>query len=134
MTAHSARYRLPAAIFLALALALALLGASACDDGPVAVTGSGIEGQVYIGPVCPVNCADRPFQASISVLNLRRSRVARFTTDAEGRFRQGLAPGSYIVHPEPPGRGPLPRAADQSVSVSAGVYTPVTITYDTGIR
>jgi hypothetical protein len=107
------------------------------DSTPAASLGSGIEGRVFIGPTCPVvrsdrDCADRPFQTSITVLNPDGSFVTRFQTDEQGRFRVELSAADYVVHPESPGA--LPRAQDQPVRVTEGQYTRVEIHYDSGIR
>ncbi len=98
---------------------------------------SGIEGQALAGPVCPVErsdrpCPDRPYQAQVTVLDSQGSEVTRFQTDAEGRFRVPLSPGTYRLRPESPGI--RPRAGEQTVTVRTGQFTAVTIHYDTGIR
>ena len=107
------------------------------DGTTVAPTASGIQGQVFIGPTCPVvrlgqDCADRPYQASIAVLNADGTLVTRVQTDEQGRFRIKLAPGDYTLHPESPRA--LPRAQDQPVRVTEGQFTQVEIRYDSGIR
>ena len=99
--------------------------------------GSGIEGQVLIGPMCPVvqqgqECPDQPYQATLTVKSLDGLQIAQIQTDAQGRFRISLVPGEYILHPESPNG--LPFAGDQSVMVETGRFTQVTIHYDSGIR
>lgn len=96
----------------------------------------GIEGLVLLGPQCPVQseedpCPDLPYAASIDV---RRGGdlVARLRSDDLGRFRVGLEPGDYRLVPEP--GDPFPTAGEQDVTVRAGKYTAVTVSYDTGIR
>jgi len=100
---------------------------------------SGIAGQVFIGPTCggPVKagsteCADKPYQATIMVLDSTGQLVTQFTTDAEGRFNVPLQPGAYTLHPE--SNGKLPAAADQNITVLSGQLLMVTITYDSGMR
>jgi hypothetical protein len=92
-----------------------------------------------IGPTCggPVTidsteCADKPYQATITVLDANGLQVAQFQTDAEGRFQIGLAAGEYTLRPE--SATPLPYAAEQVVTVVEGQFTQVTITYDSGLR
>jgi hypothetical protein len=98
---------------------------------------TGIEGHVLIGPVCPVvqlnnPCPDKPYQATLTVLDTNRRKIVKFQTDANGYFREALGPGTYILHPESPGR--LPVAQEQTFSVLLGQITQLTITYDSGIR
>ena len=62
-----------------------------CSAQPASTT-SGVEGQVFIGPVCPVvqqgqECPDRPYQATLVVNNLSGSEVTKVQTDIEGRFK-----------------------------------------------
>ena len=104
---------------------------------PASKGDNGIEGQTLIGPTCPVvhidnPCPDRPYQATIVVLNQNRAQVKRFDTDAEGRFRVELPPGTYTLVPQAPGK--LPRAGELTIQVTRDQFTPVTITYDSGIR
>lgn len=99
--------------------------------------GSGIEGQVLIGPTCPVvpqgqACPDQPYQATLTIYNSNGLQIAQFQTDAEGHFRVPLVPGDYTLHPESPNG--IPFAGDQSFVVETGRYTPITVTYDSGIR
>jgi hypothetical protein len=99
---------------------------------------SGIEGQVFIGPTCPVvvegsPCPDRPYQATITILDSRGVRVRRFQTDEQGRFEIPLEPGTYTLVPEPSDIL-VPHADPESVRVREASYTEVTISYDSGMR
>jgi hypothetical protein len=116
---------------------------SACSQGMLAtstpILSSGIEGYVTQGPVCPgpvrvgdSTCQDQPYQATISILNPDNSPVTQFLTDNNGYFKFPLNPGSYILHPE--SGKPMPYASDQTIIVSEGQFTQVSIQYDTGIR
>jgi len=121
------RYFLLAAVLLILAVACS---ATIPEN-------TGIEGHVFIGPVCPVvqqnnPCPDKPYQATLSVLDANRRKVIKFQTDAGGYFQKALQPGVYILHPESPGM--LPVATEQTFSVLLGQITRLTITYDSGIR
>ena len=127
------------AIPLLLATAgLALLLACGQDE-PTPAT-SGIQGQVLLGPACPVvregaPCPDQPYQATIIVWNAERSDKARtFDTDGEGRFRIALAPGEYYIEPQPPDSGGPPTPIPQTVTVPADRFVQITIEYDSGIR
>ena len=98
---------------------------------------SGIEGLVLLGPTCPGpqrqgQVCERPYEASITVLDQRGREVTRLRTAADGNFRVSLAPGTYTLRPESPEL--LPRASEQQVTVEPGKLTRVEIRYDTGIR
>jgi hypothetical protein len=100
-------------------------------------TSSGIEGQALIGPMCPVmkvgvECPDQPYQAALTVNSLGGEKIVQFQTDEEGRFHITLPPGEYILHPESNSKYPF--AAEQNITVSAGQFTQIIVTYDSGIR
>ena len=99
--------------------------------------GSGIEGQVLLGPMCPVvqqgqECLDQPYQATLTVTSLNGVQITQFQSDEQGRFRVSLVPGEYILHPESPNG--LPFAGDQSFMVETGRYTQINVNYDSGNR
>ena len=125
-------------IFLLLA-AVALFLACSQGSAPAALT-SGIEGQVLIGPMCPVlregtPCPDQPYQATIAVWNAERTeKVRTFTTDEDGRFRLPLTPGEYYIDPQPPNPGAPPTPITQTVTVPPDRFVQITIGYDSGIR
>ena len=98
---------------------------------------SGIEGQVLMGPMCPVAqqglaCPDQPYQATLTVNNPSGGTIVQFQTDGGGHFRIPLASGQYILHPESPNG--MPFAADQAIIVGTGQYTQIVVNYDSGIR
>ena len=110
---------------------------AACS--PQIPANTGIEGQVTIGPMCPVvrqgqECPDQPYQATLTVLTSAGRKVTQFTTDTEGKFQVPLAPGDYILHPEPPQNQPMPVAAEQTFTVVEGQFTQIRVIYDSGIR
>jgi hypothetical protein len=116
-----------------LALLILLAG---CSPTPTP-SASGIEGQVQLGPMCPVvqvgnPCPDRPYQAFLTILRTTGVKVASFQTNADGSFQFGLAPGEYILRPESP--GVMPWAREQQFTVKAGEFTRLTVMYDSGIR
>ena len=129
----------PAVALLLIAAAAALLFACKSGEEAPPLT-SGIEGQVLIGPMCPViqqgtPCPDRAYQATIVVWNVDRTKKLRtFETDSEGRFRVPLAPGDYYIDPQPPDTGGPPTPIPQTVTVRAGRYVEITVQYDSGIR
>ena len=110
-------------VVLAVALALAL---GACGVGQ---PDSGLAGVVLAGPTCPVQrvgqpCPDRPV-----AVHLRAGSV-RFASDAQGRFRVALAPGTYTIVND---GGTFPRCR-ATATVPAHAYATIRITCDTGIR
>ena len=114
-----------------------ILALATCSIYSPTPRGSGIEGQVLLGPMCPVvqqgqECPDQPYQATLTVKDLSGLQIAQFQTDEQGRFKLPLVPGEYMLHPESPNG--IPFAGDQSFLVETGRYTRVTIHYDSGIR
>lgn len=120
--------------FLVGVLILVLATCSLYNPTP---RGSGIEGQVLIGPICPVvqqgqDCPDRPFQATLTVSNSSGVTIARVQSDEQGHFRVPLVPGGYVLHPESPDG--IAITGDQAFVVETGRYTQLTVNYDSGIR
>ena len=120
-----------------LLIGVLILVLATCSIYSPTPRGSGLEGQVLLGPMCPVaqsgqECPDQPYQATLTVKSLDGLQITQFETDAQGRFQVSLVPGQYILHPESPDG--LPFAGDQSFSVETGRYTQITVRYDSGIR
>ena len=123
--------------FRASLATLLLLFACGSDDllGPEA--DQGIEGIVLLGPQCPVYtlddpCPDLPYRAWIGVRTANGGLVTRVRSGEDGRFRVGLRSGRYLLDPE--SGNPFPSASEQEVRVDDGVFTQVTVSFDTGIR
>jgi len=117
-------------------LGLMILFLSTCSIDPTP-TDSGIEGQVLIGPMCPVvqegqECPDQPYQATLTVNRLNGRKIVQFQSDEQGRFKIPLAPGEYILHPESP--NVMQSASEQTFFVEAGKFTQIIVNYDSGIR
>ena len=130
-----ARIRTIAGLLAALALAATLLLASAC--GEKAVTDSGVQGEVRIGPVNPVEQPgvqnDSPYAAALRIKKASGGKVVAETRSAaDGSFRVALPPGDYVL--EPVNGDPLPIAEPQDFTVAPGRFTPVRVDYDSGIR
>ena len=120
-----------------LLIGVLILVLATCSIYSPTPRGSGLEGQVLLGPMCPVieqgqECPDQPYQATLTVKSLDGLQIAQIQTDAQGRFRVSLVPGEYILHPESPNG--IPFAGDQSFIVETGRYTQITVHYDSGIR
>jgi len=133
------RWRTISILFLSL-LALTLLAACSSGPRPAPAAQSGIQGLVLVGPACPGpqtdnSCPDKPYPASLVVQDQAGQEVARLQAGADGHFQVDLGPGSYGLVPQPPKDSILPRAPGEiPVTVSAGQYVSVTVTYDSGIR
>ena len=99
---------------------------------------SGIEGQTVMGPACPgpvqidTPCPDTPIQATVTILDANTEQVAQVQSDLQGQFTVKLPPGTYTLQPEP--LSALQRAEPMTVTVVAGDFISVIITYDSGIR
>jgi hypothetical protein len=109
----------------------------ACSTTTPTPVNSGIEGQVFIGPMCPVvqagqECPDQPYQAVLTLNSPEGERIVQIQTDEGGRFKIPLQPGEYILHPESP--NVMPFAGEQTVLVEEGIFTQVIVNYDSGIR
>ncbi len=124
-------------------LLVLLFAGSACSQQiqstPTQMLSSGVEGHVTEGPMCPGpapvdnnSCPDKPYQATITILDNNNNQVSKFQTDSVGYFKIELAPGTYILHPE--STQTLPHANDLSIVVMENQFTQVSIMYDTGMR
>jgi hypothetical protein len=136
--AHPASRGAPGLRRGALAATAGALVLASCAGAPPAA-GSGIEGRVTIGPTCPVvradsPCPDRPYAAEIRVVAASGEEVARVRSGEDGRFRVDLRPGTYTLVPEGSSAKGPPHAEPETVTVSQGRYTQVSIAYDSGIR
>jgi hypothetical protein len=114
---------------------------SACnpvmDDG-YPFLNSGLEGLVTVGPQCPVvregeSCPDLPYAATLE-LRQAGKLIVQFDSDAQGKFRVAVPPGSYFLEPQAPGGRALPAAEPQAVTVLEGKFSSVVVLYDSGIR
>ncbi len=97
---------------------------------------SGIEGQILLGPTCPVQridspCPDRPYEATIDVLDRSGVPVTSFRSGNDGRYRVPLPPGTYTLAPRSTA---YPHGRPETVDVPPGEFAHIIITFDTGIR
>lgn len=103
---------------------------------PVHDMASGIDGEVILRPVSPVEWPGmvnhRPYEAIIGVENGAGRVVAEVRSDPDGRFRIILEPGTYVLRPASDAM--YPQAPAQTVTVARDHFTPVRIVYDSGIR
>ena len=125
----------------AAAAACLLLGcASAQVPGPGAKPQSGIEGRAMVDGGCLMTrgaspCPDKPLACRITVVNADSARtVATATSDDNGYFRVELPPGHYVIRPENLTGAVVPVAQPLAVTIVAGRFTSVTVSFDSGIR
>ena len=109
------------------------------DRLPTLPPGSGIEGVITLGPLCPVMqagvpCPDRVYAATLALLDASGREVDRVTSGADGHYRLMVAPGQYTLVPQSPPGLPLPFADPIAVDVVAGSWTTLDVAYDSGIR
>ena len=114
---------------------VSLLGAAGC--GAKVVTDSGVQGEVRIGPVSPVEQPgvpnDAPYAATLQIVRASDGKVVAETkSGADGSYRVALPPGRYVL--QAVNGEPLPIAPSQEFTVSAGQFTTVRVDYDSGIR
>jgi hypothetical protein len=103
---------------------------------------SGITGQVRLGPLHPTSTAGEPNDEPLAGARIIISKVNSWqraitvVSDANGNFTIALAPGDYVLTPQPlhPGQTFPHTPRPQTVHVSANMFTTVTFEYDTGIR
>ncbi len=103
---------------------------------------SGVRGTVFLSPTCPVEhnppdpaCAPKGFSTSILVFKgsgISANPYKTVATDGSGSFTAALEPGVYTLQPK--GGAPLPRCNSQMVTVSAGIFSMLSLQCDTGIR
>jgi hypothetical protein len=81
-------------------------------------------------------CAARPLAATLRIRRVgSRGSYTRVRSGTDGRFRIHLVPATYVVQGLPQGSSRFPIAPPaRRVTVRAGHFTFITITYDTGIR
>ncbi len=113
-------------------------------DATKKMAGNGsVRGQVFLGPVCPVEhnppdpaCAPKPYKTTIDIWStLTGSSYKRVATNASGIFNLSLAPGSYGLKVSQAENGsPYPRCGEVAIVVAAKRSQAVTVNCDTGIR
>ncbi|HEU0296053.1 MAG TPA: hypothetical protein VFR47_25175 [Anaerolineales bacterium] len=119
------------------ATGLLIILLATCSIQEAAPADSGVEGQVFIGPMCPVvqegqSCPDQPYQATLTVNLSNGQKITQVQTDQQGHFRIALKPGDYILHPE--SANVMPFAGQQVFRVEADRFTQLTVNYDSGVR
>lgn len=122
-------------------LLLVAVGAAGCGGtGSGSGEGtSGVFGQVLLGPQCPVEqegspCPDQPTEAEVRVMDVEGTVVASERTDADGRFRISVEPGTYTIQAFPLEEDTIVFGKPQNVTVPEGEFAEANVSLDTGIR
>jgi hypothetical protein len=123
----SRKNRIVGTTFLAFTLAACSRSISTAD----LVVVDGLVQKGPTGPICSVdNPCVEPISGGFTVTRDGRT-VLHFRSDLDGRFTIRLAPGSYVVVPDPD--APVFGQQTKDLKVPAGDSVSVTITFDTGI-
>ncbi len=127
--------RLLLAVPAILAVLLVAVGAPGCGRSLPAV--GWIEGEVYIGPISPVEqpgvSNEEGYAATLLIKRASDERlVATVRSDAKGSLILALPPGMYLL--QPVNGDPLPTAPSQRFTIWSGLHTRVRVDYDSGIR
>jgi len=109
-----------------------------------AAVADSVVGHLTSGPTCPVEanppdpaCAPRPLAgAGVIATNPGGFDVARAVSKADGSFGLALAPGTYVLTPQPTSDRMLRPPAGKTVTISGTSTSPVVVdfSYDTRIR
>ena len=101
---------------------------------------SGIQGNVTLGPACPVetypresSCADRPYATLIAIFRASDPvhAIMITTSGTNGEFSATVPAGDYIIGT---GESNIPSCKPLSVTVPANEVVKVAINCDSGIR
>lgn len=127
------RTRLSLVLVLLLALAV---GCAQRTSAPGSV-GTGVRGQVLLGPTCPVEtaehpCPDKPIAATVVAARTDGREAGRVTSGNDGRFTLALAPGHYVLTVI--GLDGPRFAKPLDVDVPSSGFVEVTVSVDSGIR
>ena len=126
---------------LVLALALFLAAGAGCMAGPAGPKGT-LQGQVTIGPICPVERPDQPCTPTPDTYAARKVLVrspdgavliATVSLNQTGYYRVNLDPGTYVVDIN---RAGIDRSPDvpRTITLASGEMVTLDIDIDTGMR
>ncbi|MBA2560249.1 MAG: hypothetical protein H0V07_10275 [Propionibacteriales bacterium] len=112
----------------------------ASSDQPQTAATSGLRGRTAMAPGCPLEQLGRPCRSlAVSAhIEVRKpggsSVVGQVDSDADGSFTIDLPAGRYTVTASVDHGVPSPQTTRLSATVSTNRYTPVLLTFDSGIR
>lgn len=112
------------------------------DETGILPFDSGAQGQILLGPTCPVmreppdpQCADKPYKTTVQVIAKNSSLSSPFATveaNKEGRYKVMLPPGEYNI--QAVGKNPFPSCGWKDINIAPGTIIEVDLLCDTGIR
>lgn len=113
-------------------------GSTTPSDSPNGRLAANLRVTVVASPVCPVErippdpaCAPRPVEGA--VLQISGTAETEIRSGVDGLAAARLAPGDYLLTPEPV-EGLLGVAAPQTFTIGAEEVAELVVDYDTGIR
>lgn len=128
--------KLAAGLFWPIVLPWLLIAGCGTQHPPTGPPASRVTGTVVAGPISPVARPGVPTTRPVpgaTVEALRGTEVmAVALTDAAGRFRLTLPPGTYLILAKADRY--LEKRKSQTVALSAGETLKVSFVIDTGIR
>lgn len=112
-----------------------------CPQKNILPFDSGVEGEVLLGPTCPVMrvgdtaCADKPYATTIQIIAVGSPKSSPFATvnsDKEGAYKIMLPPGDYAL--QPVGGSVLPRCETKNITIIPSKIIKADLACDSGIR
>jgi hypothetical protein len=109
------------------------------SDSSVKEFTSGVKGQVFIGPVSPIEkegiLNKVPYEAILEFLDPDNNIIKKIQTDANGKFETELKPGKYTIKPLTiSGSGNYPVGINKDIIIKPDEIAFVEINFDSGIR
>jgi hypothetical protein len=128
----------PRSIIVTLLTLCFCLALAATQSGAEPETGTGLEGEIRIGPIhggpARIGVADtKPLAKTAFMVKKDEKIIASFETDDQGRFRVSLPPGKCTVS-QRDGKGRVGRYGPFEVEIVAGEMKKVQWECDTGLR
>jgi hypothetical protein len=103
-------------------------------------TDSSVEGDVVIGPTCPVerippdpSCDPKPYPTTLILSSTQKGKNGGvlLKTDAQGHFSTNLAPGVYTIKAQ---SETLPRLDTITFTLAPHQHLSLLLSFDSGIR
>lgn len=100
---------------------------------------TGVKGQVFIGPITPVEregiINKAPYEALLKFADNNGNIIKKIKTDENGKFETALGPGNYTIIPESINKtGRYPIGKNKEITINPGEVLSVEIDFDSGIR
>ena len=135
------KYLILIATFLILSIgAMAYLISNRNKEGGMVEGGTGIKGNVLLGPICPAEdpgnpaCDHRPYETRLVVTASDQVQIVKeFSSDKQGMFYVALPPGEYAIRSATIA-DTLPYCSSDTIKVTEGRVASVTVNCDSGLR